>query len=55
MGCSSIAGEIDILEGVNGVPPNQATLHTSSGAFLLGDSSHSGSLLVLTSFTPAND
>ncbi|KAI0755389.1 concanavalin A-like lectin/glucanase domain-containing protein [Daedaleopsis nitida] len=25
-------GEIDILEGVNGVSPNQATLHTSSGA-----------------------
>lgn len=25
------AGEIDILEGVNDVSPNQATLHTSSG------------------------
>lgn len=41
--------KVDIIEGVNGIQPNQATLHTSSGCTMPSNTTQTGYVLFLYS------
>jgi hypothetical protein len=46
------SGEVDIIEGVNDVEPNQSTLHTSAGCTMPGSTAQLGYVLLQTDRRP---